>query len=92
MTIPLDKLNLYSTFNVSSFEGLEASINTISPSMVEYYLSDLASITSDALHLNKSNIEKTLHLDTYLIYLDYSGNIYLEITQSDDEYETNTLW
>ena len=92
MIILLDKHNVYSTFSVNSFDQLELSINNISPSMVEYYLSDLCSIQDNEIHLNKSNIEKSLYLDNYSLHLDYSDNIYLEITQTQDELESNTLW
>jgi hypothetical protein len=92
MTILLDKHNLYSTFNVDSFDELEISINNISPSMAEYYLNDLSSINTNSLHLNKTNIEKSLNLDSYSLYLDYSDNIYLEILNTQNEYESNTLW
>ena len=92
MIILLDKQNVYSTFSVKNFSQLELSINNISPSMVEYYLSDLCSSQDEEIHLNKSNIEKSLYLDTYSLYLDYSDNIYLEITQTQDELESDTLW
>jgi hypothetical protein len=92
MTILLDKPNLYSTFKVNSFDELKISIDDISPSMTEYYLNDLASSLTSSLNLNKSNIEQSLYLDNYSLYLDYSKNIYLEISQRDTTYETNTLW
>ncbi len=60
--------------------------------MVEYYLSDLCSAISSNNQLNKTNIEKSLYLDNYSLYLDYNNNIYLEIKQSEDEFETNSLW
>lgn len=92
MTVLLDKSNLYSTFDVSSFNELKLSIDSIAPSMAEYYLNDLASFVNDSLQLNKSNIEQSLYLDGYSLYLDYSKDIYLEIIQKEDEYETNSLW
>jgi len=60
--------------------------------MVEYYLSDLASATINNSYLNRSNIQKSLFLDSYILYLDYSNNVYLEIKQSEDELEANSLW
>lgn len=92
MTILLDKLNLYSTFNVTTFNDLESSLDNIPPSMVEYYLDNLTKIDNDSLHLNKSNIEKTLCIDNYSLYKDYGDNIYLEVVKNSCEYESNSLW
>ena len=94
MIVLLDKFNLYATFNIKSFDELENSVENISPSMTEYYLSDLASLVSGNTYLNKSNIEKSLFLDKYSLYLDYNDDIYLEVVQDEnkDEYETASLW
>ena len=91
MIILLDKLSLYSTFNVDDFDSLESSIDTISPSMTEYYLDDLASIVSNTHYLNKSNIERTLYIDSYSLHLDYNNDIYLEIAKNE-EMETSSLF
>ena len=92
MTILLDKYNLFSTFNVENFDQLESSFDTISPSMAEYYLSDLASITTLDNYLNKSNIQKSLFIDSYSLYLDYNDDIYLEIIKKDNIEDTLSLW
>lgn len=93
MTVLIDKNNLYSTFSVTDFDELESSIGQLSPSMTEYYLSDIASLNNDNSHLNRSNIQKSLYLDNYYLYLDYSENIFLEINQNTtEEFETATLW
>ena len=92
MTIQLDKDLLYSTFNVSSFNQLDAHIQTLAPSMVEYYLSDLASNADDSTYINKSNVETSIYLDEYTLYCDYSDDIYLEFVQKEDELETESLW
>ncbi len=93
MTVLIDKTSLYSIFGVSCFNDLEKSIDSLSPSMTEYYLSDIASLNNDSFHLNKSNIQKSLILDNYYLYLDYNENVFLEITKDeDDEFETGSLW
>ncbi len=93
MTVLIDKTSLYSTFSVTCFDELEITIDTLSPSMTEYYLSDIASLNNDSIHLNKSNVQKSLILDNYYLYLDYSDNIFLEINKDeDDEFETGSLW
>ena len=93
MVIALDTTTLYSTFNVENFEQLEKSTQVIAPSMVEYYLSDLASANDDGeSYINKTNIQQTIFLDEYSLYLDYSDNIYLEFEEKQSEYETESLW
>jgi len=94
MTILVDKHNLYNTFKVECFNELESSINNTSPSMTEYYLDDLANSSDESmLHLNKTNVEQSILLDNYYIYLDYSQNVFLEINKDmDDELETGSLW
>ena len=93
MIIQLEKESLFSTFNVEDFYGLDSCTQIMAPSMVEYYLSDLAS-SSDFTesYINKSNIQQTIFLEEYSLYLDYNDDIYLEFTQKDDDYETQSLW
>ena len=76
MLILLNKNSLYSTFGVDSFESLDLSISSIAPSMVEYYLSNL-SLESDEIYLNKRNIQNSISVGDYSIYLDYDEEIYL---------------
>ncbi len=93
MIIQLEKSLLFSTFNVDNFSNLEQSTQLMAPSMVEYYLSDLAS-SSDFTesYINKTNIQQTIFLEDYSLYIDYNNDVYLEFTQKDDEYETQSLW
>lgn len=92
MILLLNKNSLYSTFGVESFESLDASINSMAPSMVEYYLSDLSS-GNDNAYLNKRNIQNSIIIGEYSLYLDYDEEIYLEIEDNqEDEYETGSLW
>lgn len=84
---------MYSTFGVESFEQLESHIQNMAPSMVEYYLSDLASSSQDNnTYMNKSNIQQTLNLDEYALYIDYNDEVYLEFTEDQSEYTTESLW
>ncbi len=92
MTIQLDKNLVYSTFNVENFEQLESMAQSMAPSMVEYFLSDLASTSEEPSYINKSNIQNTITLDEYSIYFDYENKIYLEFIEKEDSYETSTLW
>jgi TnpA family transposase len=84
---------VYSTFNVERFEQIELATQTMAPSMIEYYLSDLASSSEEeSSYINKSEIQNTVYLDEYMLYTDYSNNIYLEFTEKNDDYETESLW
>jgi hypothetical protein len=92
MILLLNKISLFSTFGVDSFDSLDASINTMAPSMVEYYLSDLSSGNDDT-YLNKRNIQNSINIGEYSIYLDYDDEIYLEIEDNqENDYETASLW
>jgi hypothetical protein len=65
----------------------------MAPSMIEYYLNDLASSSDDNSYINKSNIQQTIFLDAYSLYIDYGDDIYLEMADtSNDEFETGSLW
>lgn len=93
MVIKLDKELVYSTFNVKLFDQIELASQTMAPSMIEYYLSDLASnSTSDSSYINKSEVQNIIYLDEYMLYMDYSNNIYLEFIEKKDDYETESLW
>ena len=92
MIIQIDKDLLYSTFNVDSFSNIESTTQSMAPSMVEYYLSDLSTSSSDSTYINRSNIQETIFLDEYSLYLDYSNEIYLEFIQKENQYETESLW
>ncbi len=92
MIIQLDTDILLQIFKVSCFEQLEQATQDIAPSMVEYYLNDLSSSISESSYVNKANIQKTIYLDQYSLYLDYSDTIYLEVMEKNDGYETQSLW
>ena len=78
MTTLLDKISLYNTFGVDNFNSIEEAINKMAPSMVEYYLSDLSEYSED-IYLNKKDIEISLCIGDYNLYIDYNDNIYLEV-------------
>ena len=88
----LDKTSLYNTFGVDNFNSIEEAINNMAPSMVEYYLSDLKQYSDDT-YLNKRDIENSLSIGDYSLYIDYNNNIYLELDNSQDlTYETASFW
>ena len=92
MLLLLNKNSLYSTFGVNDFDSLDDNIHSMAPSMVEYYLSDLSNGNEDA-YLNKRNIQNTISIGEYSLYLDYDEEVYLEIESSTEEdFETASLW
>ncbi len=92
MIIKLEKELVYSTFSVDNFKSIEVKTESMAPSMIDYYLSDLASNSQESAYINKSDIQHTISLDEYSLYIDYSENIYLEFIEKQDSYETDTLW
>lgn len=92
MIIQLNTTLLFNTFNVSSFKQLEDEIEFIAPSMVEYHLYDLASTMNDSVYINKSNIQQSIFLGQYSLYVDYEDLIYLEFIEKDNNYDTESLW
>lgn len=93
MILHLNSNLLFSTFGVDSFDSLDNAINNMAPSMVEYYLSDLSD-GNDDIYLNKRNIQHSINIGDYSLYLDYEEEVYLEIEDlnNTDEYETGSLW
>ncbi len=89
MTKQISKNILFNTFRVGDFTSLEEVINSMPPSIVEYYLDNLDQI-EDNSYLNKRYIEHSLYFGNYSLYLDYNDNIYLEIDIKDEE--TDSFW
>lgn len=87
----LNKTSLYSTFGVDTFELLEKAINSMAPSMVEYYLSDLSACDNE-FYLNKRNVEKSISIGDFSLYYDYDENICLEVELNELDEETASLW
>lgn len=93
----LNKDSLFTTFGVEDFNSLGNSINNMAPSMVEYYLSDLCDYSNindceNGFYLNRRNIENSITIGEYSIYIDYNEDIFLEIDTTEEEYETGSLW
>lgn len=92
MILLLNRDSLFSTFGVSCFQDLDSAINNMAPSMVDYYLSDLSNGMDDS-YLNKRNIQSSINIGDFSLYLDYDEEIYLEfLQQNSDNFETASLW
>jgi len=85
-------MSLYNTFGVDNFTSIESAMDNMAPSMVEYYLSDLNQYSED-IYLNKSNVEHSLSIGDYSLYMDYSNNVYLELDNNENTtHETAAFW
>lgn len=90
MIAQVNKDSLYNIFGVKNFDSLEGAIDTMAPSLVEYHLSSLCEY-ADEIYFNKKDVEESVSIGEYNIYIDYSENIYLEVNLSNDD-STQTLW
>lgn len=89
MITQINKDSLYHMFGVGNFDLLEGAIENMAPSLVEYYLSSLTS--DDDAYFNKRDIEETISIGDYNLYIDYSDNVYLE-QNSTIEDSTQSFW
>ena len=89
MIIQVNKDSLYNMFGVDNFNLLENALDNMAPSLVEYYLSSLAN--SDDSYFNKIDIEETISIGDYSLYIDYSENIYLELNSAIED-STQSFW
>jgi hypothetical protein len=90
MIAQVNKDSLYNIFGVKNFDSLEGAMDTMAPSLVEYHLSSLCEY-ADEIYFNKKDVEESVSIGEYNIYIDYSENIYLEVNSSNDDF-TQTLW
>ena len=86
----INKDSLYNIFGVQDFDLLEGAIDNMAPSLVEYYLSSFCD-SSDEMYFNKRDVEESISIGDYNLYIDYSENVYLEFNSSDDNY-TQGFW
>lgn len=89
MIIQVDKDSLFNTFGVKNFKLLHSAIDNMAPSLVEYYLSSFTN--DDELYFNKRDIEESISIGDYNLYIDYTKNIYLELNSTTEEI-TQSFW
>lgn len=89
MITQVDKDSLFNIFGVKNFELLHSAIDNMAPSLVEYYLSSFRS--DDELYFNKRDIEESISIGDYNLYIDYTKNIYLELNSTTKE-STESFW
>ncbi|MEJ5169183.1 MAG: hypothetical protein WHU93_08435 [Arcobacteraceae bacterium] len=91
----LDKTNLYMSFGVciGDFSKLSHTIDTMSPSVVEYHLSSM--IISYDEYGNDINFNEYIQIGDYIIYQSICGDLYLKNIKKecmDDMYDTGSLF
>ena len=89
MITQVDKDSLFNTFGVKNFKLLHRAIDNMAPSLVEYYLSSFTN--DDELYFNKRDIEESISIGDYNLYIDYTKNIYLELNSTTEEI-TQSFW
>lgn len=89
MITQVNKNSLFNMFGVKDFNLLESAIDRMAPSLVEYYLSSLTD--DDDTYFNKRDIEESISIGDYNLYIDYSKNIYLELTSTFED-TTQSFW
>jgi hypothetical protein len=89
MIIQVNKDSLYNMFGVDNFNLLENALDNMAPSLVEYYLSSFAN--NDDSYFNKRDIEESISIGDYNLYIDYSKNIYLELNNIIED-STQSFW
>ena len=87
----VNKDSLYNIFGVQDFDLLEGAIDNMAPSLVEYYLSSFCD-SADEMYFNKRDVEKSISIGDYNLYIDYSKNIYIEVFLTNSDDFTQTLW
>lgn len=92
MIISIDKDSLFNIFGVNSFNSLETIIDSMAPSLVEYHLSNFYSYNNYMVYFNKRDVEESVSIGDYYLYLDYNKNVYLEVIESGLDEDTQTLW
>jgi hypothetical protein len=85
----LNKETLYNTFDAEDFSSLGICIDSMAPSMVEYYLSSLSE--PEEIYLNKRNIQESFSIGEYHLYKDYNEDIYLEFSDESEDL-TQSFW
>ncbi len=90
MITQINSDSLYNLFKVVDFDLLESAIDNMAPSMVEYYLSSFTS--SNDLYFNKRDIENSISIGNYNLYLDYSKNVFLELIEDAGDDNTQSFW
>ena len=83
--------SLYNLFRIENFGLLENTIDNMSPSLAEYYLSSLIDENEDT-YFNKKDIETSISIGNYNLYIDYNNNVYLEELNKMIDENTQSFW
>ncbi|MCT7530981.1 hypothetical protein [Aliarcobacter cryaerophilus] len=91
MFVNIDKNIILNIFGVDTFYGLEKVLDNMSPSLVEYHLSNFLDSDSSS-YFDKKNIETTFNIGDYNLHIDYNDNIFIELNKTEENSQTLTFW
>ena len=91
MFIAVDKNSILNLFGVDTFSGLESALELMSPSLVEYHLSNFLD-SDNSSYFDKKNIETTFNIGDYNLHIDYNDNIFIELNKTEENSQTLTFW
>jgi hypothetical protein len=91
----IDKYDLFNEFQINLLDEVESKINSIAPSICEYYFENIILYSQIQTYLNKNYIERSYDFGVFRLHIDYETNIYIEkddLFFNDDLFEHSTLW
>ncbi len=91
MFISVDKNIILNLFGVDTFYGLESVLDTMSPSLVEYHLSNFLD-SDNSSYFDKKNIETTFNIGDYNLHIDYNKNLFIEVNEAQKDEQTLSFW
>lgn len=91
MFVNIDKNIILNIFGVDTFYGLEKVLDSMSPSLVEYHLSNFLG-SDNSSYFDKKNIETTFNIGDYNLHIDYNDNIFIELNKTEENSQTLTFW
>ena len=91
MFIAVDKNSILNLFKVDTFSELESVLDSMSPSLVEYHLSNFLD-SDNSSYFDKKNIETTFNIGDYNLHIDYNDNIFIELNKTEENSQTLTFW
>ena len=91
MFIAVDKNSILNLFKVDTFSELESVLELMSPSLVEYHLSNFLD-SDNSSYFDKKNIETTFNIGDYNLHIDYNKNLFIEVNEAQKDEQTLSFW
>ena len=91
MFVNIDKNIILNIFGVDTFYGLEKVLDNMSPSLVEYHLSNFLD-SDNSSYFDKKDIETTFNVGVYNLHIDYNKNLFIEVNEAQKDEQTLSFW